>query len=40
MSHYHLSLQSGCDETLKEWIEDTTKRYKEIVDRLRQIYLM
>lgn len=34
--HYHLSLQSGCDETLKRMNRRyTTKEYKEIVDRLR-----
>lgn len=35
--HYHLSLQSGCDETLKRMNRRyTTKEYKEIVDRLRE----
>ena len=34
--HYHLSLQSGCDETLKRMKRRyTTEEYKEIVDRLR-----
>ena len=34
--HYHLSLQSGCDETLNRMNRRyTTKEYKEIVDRLR-----
>ena len=35
--HYHLSLQSGCDETLNRMNRRyTTKEYKEIVDRLRK----
>lgn len=35
--HYHLSLQSGCNETLKRMNRRyTTKEYKEIVDRLRE----
>jgi threonylcarbamoyladenosine tRNA methylthiotransferase MtaB len=35
--HYHLSLQSGCDETLNRMNRRyTTKEYKEIVDRLRE----
>ena len=35
-SHYHLSLQSGCDETLKRMKRRyTTEEYKAIVDRLR-----
>lgn len=35
--HYHLSLQSGCDETLKRMKRRyTTEEYKAIVDRLRQ----
>ncbi len=34
--HYHLSLQSGCDETLKRMRRRyTTEEYKVIVDRLR-----
>jgi threonylcarbamoyladenosine tRNA methylthiotransferase MtaB len=34
--HFHLSLQSGCDETLKRMNRRyTTKQYKEIVDELR-----
>ena len=36
MPHYHLSLQSGCDETLKRMKRRyTTEEYKTIVDRLR-----
>ncbi|SHG72560.1 tRNA (N(6)-L-threonylcarbamoyladenosine(37)-C(2))-methylthiotransferase MtaB [Asaccharospora irregularis] len=35
--HYHLSLQSGCDETLKRMNRRyTTQEYKQIVDRLRE----
>ena len=35
--HYHLSLQSGCDETLKRMNRRyTTAQYKEIVDKLRK----
>jgi len=35
--HYHLSLQSGCNETLNRMNRRyTTKEYKEIVDRLRE----
>lgn len=35
--HYHLSLQSGCDETLKRMNRRyTTSEYKEIVDKLRK----
>ena len=37
MPHYHLSLQSGCDETLKRMNRRyTTAEYKEIVDKLRR----
>ena len=36
IKHYHLSLQSGCDETLKRMKRRyTTEEYKTIVDRLR-----
>ena len=35
--HYHLSLQSGCDETLNRMNRRyTTSEYKTIVDRLRE----
>ena len=35
--HFHLSLQSGCDEKLKRMNRRyTTKEYKDIVDKLRQ----
>ncbi|MEG0180864.1 MAG: tRNA (N(6)-L-threonylcarbamoyladenosine(37)-C(2))-methylthiotransferase MtaB [Peptostreptococcaceae bacterium] len=35
--HFHLSLQSGCDETLNRMNRRyTTKEYKEIVDKLRE----
>ncbi len=35
--HFHLSLQSGCDETLKRMNRRyTTAEYKEIVDKLRK----
>ena len=37
--HFHLSLQSGCDETLKRMNRKyTTKRYKESIDILRKYY--
>lgn len=37
--HFHLSLQSGCDETLKRMNRKyTTKRYKEATDILRKYY--
>lgn len=37
--HFHLSLQSGCDETLKRMNRRyTTKQFKEIVKRLRNTY--
>ena len=37
--HFHLSLQSGCDETLKRMNRKyTTKEYKSIVDGLRKNY--
>ena len=37
--HFHLSLQSGCDETLKRMNRRyTTEQFKEIVDILRKNY--
>ncbi len=37
--HFHLSLQSGCDETLKRMNRRyTTKQYSEIVDGLRRFF--
>ena len=37
--HFHLSLQSGCDATLKRMNRKyTTKQFKEIVNRLRKYY--
>ena len=37
--HFHLSLQSGCDETLKRMNRKyTTEQYKKIVEDLRTLY--
>ena len=37
--HFHLSLQSGCDETLKRMNRRyTTQQFEEIVKRLRKAY--
>jgi len=37
--HFHLSLQSGCDDTLKRMNRRyTTREFKEVVDRLRKAY--
>lgn len=38
--HFHLSLQSGCDETLKRMNRRySTQEFKEIVERLRKAYV-
>ena len=37
--HFHLSLQSGCDETLKRMNRRySTQEFKEIVEKLRKAY--
>ena len=37
--HFHLSLQSGCDETLKRMNRRyTSEEYKEVVDRIRETF--
>ena len=37
--HFHLSLQSGCDETLRRMNRRyTTKQFSEIVTKLREVY--
>lgn len=38
--HFHLSLQSGCDETLERMNRRyTTKEYKSVVDRIREVFV-
>ena len=37
--HFHLSLQSGCDKTLREMNRRyTTSQFEKVVDRLRNLY--
>ena len=37
--HFHLSLQSGCDKTLKEMNRRyTTEQFRDVVQRLRNLY--
>lgn len=37
--HFHLSLQSGCDETLKRMNRRyTSKEYKDVVDKIREAF--
>ena len=37
--HFHLSLQSGCDETLERMNRRyNTKQFKEIVERIRNSF--
>lgn len=39
VSHFHLSLQSGCDETLKRMNRKyTTEEYEEALNILRKYY--